>query len=161
MFSPAVIHLPASWDTLIIVKEIVLTGFTASDGIIYTATSEDVFDLISLLEIEGNITKDNRRQTDQPACGEGRFKELEIPSLVLPGEDNSQEDWVPPQWELVKSEESGTRVNKAELDLTLCEKDITDNSEESNIKDQPCLVPPAKRTRRSTLPATATVPDER
>ena len=57
MFSPAVIHLPASWDALIILKEIVLTGFTASDGVIYRATSDDVLDLISLLEIEGNITK--------------------------------------------------------------------------------------------------------
>jgi len=55
--SPVVIHLPASWDALIIVKELVLTGFTASDGVIYTATSENVFNLISLLDIEGNITK--------------------------------------------------------------------------------------------------------
>ena len=52
-----VIHLPASWDALIILKEIVLTGFTASDGVIYTATSENVFNLISLLDIEGNISK--------------------------------------------------------------------------------------------------------
>ena len=58
MSSPAVIHLPVSWDALIIVKEIVLTGFTASDGVIYTATSEDVFDLIRLLGIEGNIMKE-------------------------------------------------------------------------------------------------------
>jgi len=55
--SPVVIHLPASWDALIIVKELVLTGFTASDGVIYTATSENVFNLISMLDIEGNITK--------------------------------------------------------------------------------------------------------
>ena len=52
-----VIHLPASWDALIKFKELVLTGFTASDGVIYTATSENVFNLISLLDIEGNITK--------------------------------------------------------------------------------------------------------
>merc|ERR1719427_2004978 len=62
--SPAVIHLPASWDALIIFKEIVLTGLTASDGVIYKATSDDVFDLISLLKIEGNITKGHLHQTD-------------------------------------------------------------------------------------------------
>jgi len=53
-----IIHLPASWDALIILKELVLTGFTASDGVIYTATSEDVFDLINLLGIEGIRTKE-------------------------------------------------------------------------------------------------------
>ena len=71
-------------------------------------------------------------KADQPACGEKRFEELEFPSLVLPGEDNSQEDRVPPQWAPVKSEELETRVNIAELDLTLCEEDITDNAEENN-----------------------------
>ena len=58
MFSSAVIHLPASWDALSIVKEIVLTGFTASDGVIYPAASADVLDLISLLKIEGNIIEE-------------------------------------------------------------------------------------------------------
>ena len=70
-------------------------------------------------------------KADQPACGKTRFEELVIPSLSLPGE-NSQDDRVPPQWALVKSGESETCVNIADLDLTLCEDDTSNKAEENN-----------------------------
>jgi len=176
-YTPAVIHLPVSWDSLIIVKEIVLTGSAASDGVIYRATCVEVLELMNLFGIEGNMTKTDLNGSREGEMCENLVKH-EYNETEAKEEDEINPDASPQKPFEVSSEEENLKLDEGLGDYELFRQGNIHEKEKVFAKfelvryagkksfkrratAQTCLAPLVPHRRRSTSPTAAAAPEGR